>query len=117
MRAAPFAFRVFAESCAVLLLKTACADAAVSQTDFCIGRVLDELERLGLENSTLVVAHSDHVRTLPFPSKFLCFARPTMPRTSRRMWKQGWQLGERGEWDKQTLFDVSAKTFSGFMRC
>ena len=50
-----------------MLLKIGCADAAVSQTDFCIGRVLNELERLGLENSTLVVAHSDHVRTLPFP--------------------------------------------------
>jgi arylsulfatase A-like enzyme len=34
--------------------------AAVSQTDFCIGRVLDELEALGLEKDTLVVAHADH---------------------------------------------------------
>ena len=34
--------------------------AAVSQTDWCVGRVLDELERLGLESDTVVVAHSDH---------------------------------------------------------
>jgi iduronate 2-sulfatase len=51
----------------------------LSQTDFCIGLVLDELERLSLDASTMVVLHSDH----------------------------GWQLGERGEWDKQTNFEAA----------
>ena len=32
----------------------------MSQTDFCMGRVLAELKALGLEQDTLVVAHSDH---------------------------------------------------------
>ena len=38
--------------------------AAVSQTDFCVGMVLDELDRLALAATTVVVIHSDHVRLL-----------------------------------------------------
>ena len=34
--------------------------AAVSWADYVAGRVLDELERLELTDSTLVVMHSDH---------------------------------------------------------
>ena len=32
----------------------------MTQTDYCVGRVLDELEALGLEPDTIVVAHADH---------------------------------------------------------
>ena len=55
--------------------------AAVSQTDAQVGRVLDELERLGLENDTVVILHADH----------------------------GWQLGEHGLWDKQTEFELATR--------
>ena len=53
--------------------------AAVSYTDSNIGAVLDELENLGLADTTLVVFWGDH----------------------------GWQLGEHGEWDKHTNFDLA----------
>ena len=55
--------------------------AAVSQTDAQVGRVLSELKTLGLTDKTVVVVHSDH----------------------------GWQLGERGEWDKQTNFEAATR--------
>ena len=36
--------------------------SVVSWADFAVGQVLSELESLGLENSTMVVLHSDHGR-------------------------------------------------------
>ena len=58
--------------------------SAVSYTDSNIGAVLDELDNLGLADNTLVVFWGDH----------------------------GWQLGEHGEWDKHTNFDLA--THVGF---
>lgn len=56
--------------------------AAVSWTDWNIGRVLDELTRLGLEDDTIVVFWSDH----------------------------GYQLGEKGKWSKAgSLFEMGTR--------
>lgn len=55
--------------------------AAQSFLDSNIGRVLDALQRVGLAENTTVVFWSDH----------------------------GWQLGEHGQWEKQTLFEPSAR--------
>lgn len=56
--------------------------ASVSYVDAQIGKVLDELEHLGLENNTIVVLWSDH----------------------------GWMLGELGEWCKHGLFDWQTRS-------
>jgi len=53
--------------------------ACVSYTDAQIGRLLDELERLGLKENTIVVLWGDH----------------------------GWNLGEHGLWCKHALFETS----------
>ena len=53
--------------------------AATSYTDAQIGRVLDELQRLGLAERTVVVLWGDH----------------------------GWHLGEHGHWCKHTNFEVA----------
>ena len=47
-----------------------------------VGRLLDALHTLGLANSTAVVFHGDH----------------------------GWQLGELGQWCKESLFENNART-------
>jgi iduronate 2-sulfatase len=52
--------------------------ACISYVDAQIGRVLDELERLGLRESTAVVLFGDH----------------------------GWHLGEHGLWGKTTNFEL-----------
>lgn len=51
--------------------------AATAWMDYQVGRVLDELDTLGLSADTMVVFHSDH----------------------------GWSLGEHGEWQKFTNFE------------
>lgn len=56
--------------------------AALSYTDTQIGKVLDELDRLGLAENTIVVAWGDH----------------------------GWKLGEHGMWCKHTNFELDAHT-------
>ncbi|WP_162417137.1 sulfatase [Cyclobacterium roseum] len=53
--------------------------AAVSYVDAQIGKVLDELTRLGLDENTLVVLWGDH----------------------------GWHLGDYGIWGKHTNFDIA----------
>lgn len=53
--------------------------AAVSYVDAQIGKVLDELDRLGLAENTLIVVWGDH----------------------------GWHLGDQLVWGKHTLFDRS----------
>lgn len=53
--------------------------ACVSYTDAQIGKLLDSLEELGLDESTVVVLWGDH----------------------------GWQLGEHGMWDKHSNFETS----------
>ena len=52
---------------------------AITWTDMLIGRVIDELDALGLTNNTIISFWGDH----------------------------GWQLGEHGEWTKHTNFDLS----------
>ena len=53
--------------------------AAVSYVDYELGRVLNEIKSLGLEENTIIVFWGDH----------------------------GWQLGEHAEWAKQTVFNVA----------
>ncbi|UCD30336.1 MAG: sulfatase [Planctomycetota bacterium] len=53
--------------------------AATTFTDTQIGRVIDELERLGLRDRTVIVLWGDH----------------------------GWQLGEHGLWCKHTNFELA----------
>lgn len=55
--------------------------AAVSFTDAQIGRVIAELERLGLRDNTIVVLWGDH----------------------------GWHLGEHGLWCKHTNFEIATR--------
>jgi len=56
--------------------------AAASYTDAQIGRVIDELDRLGLRDNTVIVLWGDH----------------------------GWQLGEHTEWCKHTNFEVATRS-------
>jgi iduronate 2-sulfatase len=56
--------------------------ASVSYVDAQIGRVLAELDRLGLSERTIVVLWGDH----------------------------GWHLGEHGVWNKHTNFEVATRT-------
>lgn len=55
--------------------------AATSYVDSQIGRVLSELDRLGLRDKTIVVLWGDH----------------------------GWHLGDLGQWCKHTNFDVATR--------
>ena len=55
--------------------------ASVSYVDAQIGRLLDELGRLGLAGKTIVVMWSDH----------------------------GWKLGEHGGWCKQTNYEIDTR--------
>lgn len=55
--------------------------ASTSYTDAQVGRVLDALERLGLEDETIVVVWGDH----------------------------GWKLGEYGTWAKHTNFEIDTR--------
>lgn len=56
--------------------------ASVSFTDANLGRVLDELDRTGMSNSTVVILLGDH----------------------------GWQLGDLGEFGKKTNFEKATRT-------
>ena len=51
--------------------------AAVSYVDAQVGKVLDEVQRLGIQDNTVIVLWSDH----------------------------GWQLGDHREWGKHTIFE------------
>jgi len=55
--------------------------ACTSYIDAQIGRVIDELDRLGLREKTVIILWGDH----------------------------GWQLGEHGLWCKHTNFEVAAR--------
>jgi arylsulfatase A-like enzyme len=55
--------------------------ACVSYTDAQIGKVLDELDRLGLRESTIVMLWGDH----------------------------GWKLGEYGDWCKHSNFELDTR--------
>ena len=56
--------------------------ATISYIDTQVGRVLDELDNLGLADNTVVAFMGDH----------------------------GWQLGEHSEWAKNTDFDIATHT-------
>ena len=68
--------------------------AAVSYTDFNIGKMLASLKELGFEDNTVVIVFGDH----------------------------GWQLGEHDTWAKMTNFEVcrgapSFFSFISFLPC
>ena len=69
----------FAEDEAKKLIQGYCA--CVSYVDAQVGKVLDELENLGLDKNTIVVLWGDH----------------------------GWSLSEHGLWGKQTNFETSLR--------
>ena len=83
--------------------------AAVSFMDHQVGRILDELEALGLAENTLVVLHGDHGAwrtSVPCgtyndsdPSSHSCFF----------LFFSGWQLGEHNSWHKYTNFELGAR--------
>ena len=56
--------------------------ASISYVDAQIGKVIDELERLGLANNTIVVLWGDH----------------------------GWHLGDQGVWGKHTILETALKS-------
>lgn len=56
--------------------------AAVSYSDAQVGKVLDELKRLGLEKNTIIILWSDH----------------------------GWHLGDDRVWGKHTLFEYATRS-------
>lgn len=56
--------------------------ASVSYIDAQVGKIMEELKRLGLEDNTLVVLWGDH----------------------------GWHLGEYGIWGKYTNFDIALRS-------
>lgn len=56
--------------------------AAISYVDAQIGKVLDELDRLGLRQNTIIVLWGDH----------------------------GWHLGDHGLWGKQTNFEKATRS-------
>lgn len=56
--------------------------AATTYTDAQIGRVIAELDRLGLRDNTVIIVWGDH----------------------------GWQLGEHGLWCKQTNFELATRS-------
>lgn len=58
-----------------------CYYASVSYVDAQIGRVVDELDKLGLRDNTIIVLWGDH----------------------------GWQLGEHNLWCKHTNFDIATR--------
>ncbi len=58
-----------------------CYYACITYMDRQLGRVLDELDQLGLATNTVIVLWGDH----------------------------GWHLSEKGLWAKDTLFDASAR--------
>jgi iduronate 2-sulfatase len=63
--------------------------ASVSYTDAQVGRLLDELDRLGIRENTIVVLWGDH----------------------------GWKLGEHNGWCKQTNYEIDTRVpmiFSGY---
>ena len=55
--------------------------ACVSYTDAQVGKVLDELDRLGLRENTIIVLWGDH----------------------------GWKVGDYGDWCKHTNFELDAR--------
>jgi arylsulfatase A-like enzyme len=56
--------------------------AAVSYTDALVGKVMDELETLGLADNTIVVVWGDH----------------------------GWHLGDHRVWGKHTIFETAVRS-------
>ena len=65
---------------ALQLIRGYCA--CVSLVDAQVGRLLDELDQLGVADNTIIVLWGDH----------------------------GWQLGEHGFWCKHTNFEVASRT-------
>lgn len=55
--------------------------AAITGMDRKLGKLLDELDNLGIRNNTAIILHGDH----------------------------GWQLGEHGEWRKMTNFEAATR--------
>ena len=82
MQADPFHFPTVSWNVSTAQASKLFYHASTAWMDHQIGRVLDGLEGSGLANDTLVVLHSDH----------------------------GWSLGEHGQWQKFTNWEVGVRT-------
>jgi iduronate 2-sulfatase len=92
--------------------------AAVSWADHATGKVLDELDNLGLHDSTLVVMHADHgecLRRLPRCGRDMgggCRARRphcSEPRAGGACARAGWHLGEYAMWEKRSNWELATR--------
>ena len=76
--------------------------ASVSWMDYQVGRIMDELEELGLTSTTVCVLHGDH-------GEYLVHCCSEFASFRQRHAATGWQLGEHNSWHKYTNFELGVR--------